>query len=229
MGNDNLGDRMKEYENCFKQVLTNNIDYIIRLDGRHFHTLTRGMEKPFDYFFIECMRNTASRLLKEVQGAKLVYVQSDEISIYITNKQSETAEMWFGNKLQKIISVSASFATMVFNENLSNKYDKKGMFDSRMFAIPSNEIANYFIWRQRDWERNSVSMFCSSMYSHKDMHRKNKSQMHEMIHKKGYNWNDLDNHIKNGTFYFVKDGVLIEVTNKLDYSGLNNLIQASLE
>lgn len=44
-----LGDRMKSYyENRSKTFLARRTPVIIRLDGKAFHTFTRGFNKPFD-------------------------------------------------------------------------------------------------------------------------------------------------------------------------------------
>jgi len=213
-----LGNRMKEYEKCFSYKLTKNQDYIIRLDGRHFHSLTRSMDKPFDKDFIEVMRELSKLLLKEVQGAKLVYVQSDEISIYITDKITNETEPYFDNKLQKIVSITASFATMHFNKLISVRYpDKAGMFDSRIFMIPEKELANYFIWRQRDWNRNSIQMLARAYYSDKECHKKGRLEMIDMVKDKNVNWENLHPRLRNGTFYYKKDGVVTTFCEKIDY------------
>lgn len=223
-----LGDRMKGYEFSFRHILTDNMDYIIRLDGRHFHTLTRNMDKPFDLVFIDIMREVAKHLLSEIQGAKIVYVQSDEISVYLTNKNKLEAESYFNNNLQKIVSVSASFTTMKFNELCLNKFNKLGMFDSRIFMLPSNEIANYFIWRQRDWNKNSIQMVARSLYSQKKLDGFNGLQMKEMILEKGQNYDDLEDYLKNGSFFMKKNSEIIEINNKVNYDEMNQLINETL-
>lgn len=45
---DLLGDRMKEYESIPKVRLMRKTPAIIRIDGKAFHSFTRGMVKPFD-------------------------------------------------------------------------------------------------------------------------------------------------------------------------------------
>lgn len=227
---DSLGDRMKEYERCYSQKLTKNNDYIIRLDGRHFHSLTKGMQKPFDRWFIGVMKETAKALLKEIQGAQLVYVQSDEISIYMTDKHSITAEPWFDNKLQKIVSVSASFCTMKFNEfmKLSGRGEKQGMFDSRIFAIPESDIPNYFIWRQRDWQRNSVQMLGRSRYSSKELHKKSCTEIKTMLDSIDLSWDVLNQDLKNGSFFIKKEREIIEVNDSFDYDSFNCFLSKDL-
>ena len=202
-----LGDRMKKnYENRYRIKLSRRIPVIIRLDGRAFHNLTRNCEKPFDNHFSACMELTALDLCAEIQGAKCAYVQSDEISILVTDFDKLTTEAWFDYNIQKMVSVSAGLASSKFSRYFS--YVSVGIFDSRVFSIPREEVANYFIWRQSDWIRNSVAMLSQSVYSHKELHKKNQSDMHEMLHAKNINWSDLDGKWKNGVFVYRDGGNL---------------------
>ena len=45
---DSLGDRMKRYESVTQSHLLPRTPAIIRLDGKAFHTYTKGCDKPFD-------------------------------------------------------------------------------------------------------------------------------------------------------------------------------------
>jgi tRNA(His) 5'-end guanylyltransferase len=86
----------------------------------------------------------------------------------------------------------------MFNK-LRSEIDKIALFDSRVFTIPSrNEVENYFIWRQQDTVRNSISSLAQSLYSHNHLYGKNSSEMQELCFLKGKNWNDLSDKIKNG-------------------------------
>jgi tRNA(His) 5'-end guanylyltransferase len=194
---DELGTRMKEfYENRTKSFLPRRTYTIIRIDGKAFHTYTKGLERPFDDKLMQDMDNTASYLCKEIQGAKLAFVQSDEISILLTDFDKLNTDAWFDGNIQKIVSVSASLATAKFNELRPNKI---ALFDSRVFTIPSKtEVMNYLVWRQQDTVRNSISSVAQSLYSHKELNNKNTDQMQEMCFQKGVNWNDLDIKKKRG-------------------------------
>jgi len=199
MGKEDLGDRMKRYERATIADIPENLPLIMRLDGKAFHTLTRGCEKPFDPNVIAMMDHVALALCDEIQNACLAYVQSDEISILIHKRWQ--ASSWFDNDLQKIVSVSASIATwaaMCWCYENDWKPGSKALFDSRAFILPRWEVSNYFIWRQRDWERNSIQMLARSLYSQKQLHRKNSSELHELIHARGKNWNDLATSLKRG-------------------------------
>ena len=114
-----LGDRMKNnYENITRYYLTRRMPVIIRLDGRSFHTFTRGFKKPFDDILVKTMQDTMKYLCENIQGCVLGYTQSDEISLVLTDYAEITTEAWFGNNLQKMCSVSASMATVAFNKYL---------------------------------------------------------------------------------------------------------------
>ena len=200
MDKDSIGDRMKaNYEDRYRFSLTRRTPVIMRLDGKAFHTLTRGLEKPFDDSFYYSMIDTASFLCSEIQGAKCAYVQSDEISILITDFDTLTTDAWFDYNIQKMTSVSAGLASAYFTSRFFEE-DGIAVFDSRVFNIPKEEVCNYFIWRQLDWIRNSVQMLAQAHFSHKQLHGKNQSAMHDMLHDKGVNWADLPEKWKNGTF-----------------------------
>lgn len=197
---DSLGDRMKQnYEDRYRIKLTRRMPVIIRLDGKAFHTLTKKLNKPFDDFFIRSMAHTATQLCAHIQNAKCAYIQSDEISILLIDYDNLDTEAWFDYNLQKMVSVSAGLASAYF----SHEFNWPACFDSRAFNIPREEVCNYFIWRQKDWIRNSVHMFTSSFYSHKQLHRKSQEDMHEMLHEKGENWAKLAPGLKNG-FYVCR-------------------------
>jgi tRNA(His) guanylyltransferase len=141
---DALGERMKTYENVSRFYLTRRTYTIIRIDGKAFHHYTKGLMRPFDNILIDDMNSTAMYLCKEVQGTKFGYVQSDEISILITDFDDINTDAWFGNNIQKMCSVSASLATVKFNELRPGKI---ALFDSRVFQLPTKtEVINYFIW-----------------------------------------------------------------------------------
>lgn len=200
---DSIGDRMKKnYENRYRVELTRRTPVILRLDGKAFHTVTRNSDKPFDEYFHYSMTTTALYLCNEIMGAKLAYVQSDEISILMTDYDRLATEAWFDYNLQKIVSVSASIAGVIFTRTFfrEDSMEYAAFFDARAFNLPRDEVANYFVWRQKDWIRNSVSMLAQANFSHKELQNKKQADMHEMLFSKNINWNDLDTCWKNGLF-----------------------------
>lgn len=114
-----LGVRMKEYEFVSKTHLVRRLPVIIRLDGKAFHTFTRGLDKPFDLDFINIMQQTMLHLCENIQGCVLGYTQSDEITLVLIDYQNRDTCAWFDNQVQKITSISASMATLFFNRELS--------------------------------------------------------------------------------------------------------------
>ena len=117
-----LGDRMKNnYENITRYYLTRRMPVIIRVDGRSFHTFTKGFKKPFDDVLVKTMQDTMKYLCENIQGCVLGYTQSDEISLILTDYAELTTDAWFGNNLQKMCSVSASMATLAFNKFFSGR------------------------------------------------------------------------------------------------------------
>lgn len=212
MGNkkDSLGDRMKEfYENRTRIFLPRRTYTMIRVDGKAFHTYARGLERPFDYPFIQDMDETAMFMCENIQGAQLAFVQSDEISILLTDFKKLTTDAWFDGNVQKMTSISASLATAKFNQLRFSKIpspNSLAMFDSRVFTIPTRtEVENYLIWRQQDTTRNSISSVAQNMFSPKELHGKNTDQMQEMCFQKGVNWNDFDTKLKRGRLVLKRE------------------------
>ena len=187
MTKDSLGDRMKDYyENAFKHKLPMRMPVIMRVDGKAFHSFTRGFA-AFDTYFIKSMQRTAQYLWKNIATAQIAYVQSDEISLLLHNYKRLETQAWFDNELQKLCSITAGYASSF----MSLEYSRPAIFDCRAFVLPEAEVTNYFLWRQQDATRNSVQMLAQSMHSHKELHKKNNSELQEMCFQKGANWNDL--------------------------------------
>jgi len=202
-----IADRMKNnYEKRYKMLLTRRTPVIMRLDGRAFHSLTKGMKKPFSEKLNTCMRKTAQALMEEIQGAKCAYVQSDEISILITDFDRFTTNAWFDYDIQKMVLVSSAIATAKFNETYFKifEYYRIAQFDSRVFNIPIEEVNNYFVWRQQDWLRNSIQLAGQSIFSHIQLHQKNTMDVKDMLYEEGIVWEDYDDKWKNGSF--IKKG-----------------------
>ena len=120
---DTLGNRMKVYEANATEYSGNALPVVIRLDGSAFHTWTRKamLKKPFDMRLIRAMQNTTLALCGNIPGCVMGYTQSDEISLAIRCDQSEKSEPWFGNRMQKLCSISASICTAWFNEFIAEE------------------------------------------------------------------------------------------------------------
>ncbi|EJW14073.1 hypothetical protein M5X02_30750 [Paenibacillus alvei] len=199
MTKDNLGNRMKGYEDVSRYYLMKRMPIILRIDGKAFHSYTKGLEKPFSSFLANCFWETSKYVAKEMMGVKVAYHQSDEVSFLLTNYHKLTTESWFDNNLQKMVSVAASLFTYKFNELTRGIIDKPALFDCRAFVLPKEEVNNYFIWRQQDASKNSISMVAQANFSHKSLQGLNGSQLQEkLFSEKGINWNDLETWQKRG-------------------------------
>jgi tRNA(His) guanylyltransferase len=213
-----LGDRMKNYEGVSRLQLPKRMPVIIRIDGAHFHTYTKGMEKPFDKDLAQVFWETCQYLAQNVMGCQVVYHQSDEISLLLTNYHKLTTESWYGNNLQKIVSVSASIATAKFNEIMRAKYPNIPLatFDSRAWVLPHDEVCNYFLWRQQDATKNSISMVAQSNFPHKQLQGLNGTQLQDkLMIEKGINWNDIPVWQKRGVC-IVKETYMKEGTSETE-------------
>jgi tRNA(His) 5'-end guanylyltransferase len=200
MMHDSLGDRMKGYEQASRTNLPRRMPVIIRVDGKAFHTWTRELKRPFDSNLEVAMNLTAFYLCKEIEGAVLAYVQSDEISVLVHNYKRLSSQPWFDNQVQKMCSVAAACASsaMTCASDCVFGEIRRAMFDARVFVLPEAEVCNYFLWRQKDAVRNSVQMLARSLYSHAECENKNNSQLQEMCSQKGQNWNDLPTQLRRG-------------------------------
>ena len=204
MSKDNLGDRMKEYEGRFSGRLMPLLPVLARIDGRAFHNYTRKLGKPFDEGFVDLMRMVTQYLAAETK-AVIGYTQSDEITLAYYSP-STRSQIFFDGKLQKMCSVLASMTTAVFNqyadEYITNPHPRIAEFDCRVWQVPTLcEAANVFVWRELDATRNSLEMLARAHFSHNQLYKKGANLMHDMLHEKGVNWNDLPAKFKRGSYY----------------------------
>jgi tRNA(His) 5'-end guanylyltransferase len=215
------------YESITNYKLPKRTFTIIRLDGKSFSKFCKRFKKPFDDDFVRMMNETAKYVAENAQGCKIAFVQSDEITLILTDFDELTTKAWYDGRIQKICSISASLATSKFLQLLFDyeisKIDKVDLsikdvrklvmnqklmeFDSRVYTVPPrDEVLNTVFWRQQDCTRNSVSMVAQSMYSHKELENKNNSQQQDLIHDKGQNWNDYPIGLKRGRVIVKRDG-----------------------
>lgn len=164
--NDALGTRMKSYEYVTRNYLTRKLPVIIRIDGKAFHSFTRGFKKPFDDIFVKSMQETMKYLCENVQGCVLGYCQSDEITLVLVDYQSREACSWFDNNVQKMCSVSASMATMAFNRFFINNchqwYEDNIDFDE---LILSTDVGIKTLFNAYTKACNKGAMFDSRVFT----------------------------------------------------------------
>jgi len=225
---DDLGMRMKTfYEQIPKTKLLRRTPVAIRIDGKAFHTFTRGFEKPFDKVLIRTMQETMKYLCENIQGCVLGYTQSDEITLILVDYKKLNSSAWFDYEVQKMCSITASMATMAFNRFFMYEFEefhrwvcdgspserdkelndayynamlKGAMFDARCFNIPKEEVTNLVYWRQLDATRNSIQMVGQANFSHSELQNKTCNNIQDMLMvQKGINWNDFQTHQKRGT------------------------------
>lgn len=214
---DSLGARMKGYEVTTQNSLLKRTPVIVRLDGKAFHSFVPRhfnkatdpslLSSPFSEKLHQIMMHTAVDLFNNVQTCMLVYTQSDEISLLLKDWTRLESQQWFDGNVQKIASVTASIATASFNFNSHFVYQTQApeyfgdlaLFDSRVFNVPKEEVANYFIWRQQDATRNSVQQLGRFYFSQKEMHGKNNDEVQHMLFMlKKIIWDDLPTWAKRG-------------------------------
>jgi len=221
----NLEDKCRYYQSLTNYKLTPNCCILVHIDGKNFSKLVKNnFKKPFDNDFINMMNETAKFLCNNVQGCKLAYVQSDEISLLITDYDTPDTDILFGGRLCKIQSILASMATSEFNKwfikyNLFDKRDnwsgvgyadicdelmklKVAQFDCKAWVVPNeNDAYAWFLYRNIDCVRNSKQQTAQTWCSHKELMGKDTDEQIEYLFKNhGIDWNTFENGKKYGRF-----------------------------
>lgn len=207
---DSIGDRMKLYEKEFQSseigFVDSNKPIIVRLDGKAFHTWTKKtfkkplyktgetcFKKPFDEILSKAFQLATIKTCKEIQQTTFAYSQSDEVTFILSGWEKPDSQVYFDGKIQKIVSVIASVFTAHFNHIFEVFGIKKfAFFDARVFNVPNEiEVENIFICRQLDAKRNSIQALAQSLYSQKELNKKNQIEQIKMCLDKGAQWNEL--------------------------------------
>lgn len=190
---------------------------ILMVDGNRFSKSVKKIFRlPFDETFMELMDFTAVELCRTIQGAKLAYVQSDEISVLITDFDTPESDSWFGYRLCKMQSIGASTATAAFNRRYAEILLEKGdltpenipdfKFDCKAWNVPADDALDWFIWRQNDCTRNSKNQTARCHFTHKELVGLNGDEIVEKLkNEKGVNWNMFGNSEKYGRIVSRKD------------------------
>ena len=215
---DELGKRMKQYEAVSQHYLMRRTPVIIRVDMKAGHTFTKHLNKPWDDIFQKSMHEAMKFMCENIQNCVFGYAQSDEITLVLTDYETLTTDAWFSYRTDKLCSISASMATMKFNQEFSNraytwindyyevwhtsededKYHetlvncvrKGAMFDARCFNIPKEEVTNLIYWRQVDAVRNSIQSMGQAHFSHKQLMNKSTKEVRQMLEDNGTPWED---------------------------------------
>ena len=220
-----LKERMKSLQAERDYRLDKDSYILCHIDGRAFSKMIkRKFKLPFDDDFMQMMDDTAAYVCENVQGAKLAYVQSDEINIVITSFKYDNDELlnsspFFDYRLCKMQSIIASLATAKFNQLLTlrviNEDSDKSIrqqineipliqFDCKCWDVKA--YADMFAWfkfRQNDCIRNSKQQFAQAYCSHKDLLNKNSDEQVEYCNlKTGNDWNALSGKYKYGRLVY---------------------------
>ena len=202
---ESLGDRMKSYEMVHTQIsLVPGIPVYVRIDGRAFHTFTRGLQKPFDPDFAWTMKEVTKHL-HDKTNAFISYVQSDEISLCYL----EPSKMPFETRLFKLESVLAGMASAAFcvygsKTKLKDRIEKMiPHFDCRVCQMPLKEIPNMLLFRERDCLKNAITLVALEHFSNKQIHKKNSDEKIEMLLKEaGVDFaKDIDEDFRVGSWF----------------------------
>lgn len=169
---DCFGDRMKEYEDTYRQRLHPNMAVIVRLDGKAFHSYVNAFDKPFSNTISWAFETAVQRMFEELP-IKAAYSQSDEVSLYLYPPDNRTYHnIPFAGNIQKLASVTASMLTYYFNKGMGPHFSHKAaFFDSRVFTLPGEEVNNYFKWRWFDCQRNAINQYARQIFSHKELQK----------------------------------------------------------
>lgn len=206
---DVFGDKVKSFESASAKVLLNEDEPIcVRLDGKAFHTFTKGLKRPYDKRLSDAMIETMNYLVEKTD-ARIGYTQSDEITL-VYFKVATHQQTFFGARVQKLTSVLASMATAKFNsemvKNIPEKADLFAFFDCRVWNVPTlQDVADVLIWRQDDAIKNAVSMAAHSIYSNKELFKKSSKEKIQMLKDSGINWDDYPDFFKSGTYAMKKN------------------------
>lgn len=195
---DSLGDRMKQYESVADTRLIRRMPVMGRLDGKAFHTFTRGLDRPWDVRLHSCMWEAARHLCSVIQGCRLAFVQSDEITLLLTDWTTFDTTAWMQYRMRKMCSIAAAECSVAFLRAYQREFeveldymDTLPVFDARFWNIPCEEVANAFIWRQQDCTKNSVTMLAHSHFTHSELDRiSTQGRLDKLVLEKGVNWNN---------------------------------------
>lgn len=199
--NEVLGGQLKTLENQQNQYLSTFLPIYARLDGKAFSKFTKGMQRPFDHTLNVLILDEICKELLETTNASLIYRQSDEISIFWDRKDnldfSGRKDKWVGELAGLTSTLMMKYTCKYFPE----KVDKNPRFDCRILNVDNNTAADFFMWRQNDCIKNSVSQMSSAYFSHKSLLGVSTNQRKVMLNDIGKPWDDLKDRYKFGVFF----------------------------
>lgn len=195
---DPLGDRFKALEAIEERIIDSPYA-IIRVDGRAFHTLTKSMEKPFDFGFVKAMNAAARAAANVYHNVAFAYVQSDEISLILYRGGNGYP---FNGRIQKLVTLAASAASTAFAVSMERvDLVNPPIFDGRIIPLASLlEVEDYLSWRRLDSMKNSVNACCNSLFTQEELRGRTTSERQEML--QGTAFERIDDGLFYGRFVY---------------------------
>jgi len=206
---DELGTRMKELERLQKEPYEDDWMYV-RIDGRAFSSFTADMAEPYDINMSNAMKELTKFMIHKT-NAFVGYHQSDEISLGYRKNRLES-QFIFNGKKQKIQSVLASMAASFFQLEIPMQWPgtratelqkRYPHFDCRVVFLTQADFVNMMYWRALDAKRNAIQSMAQSLYSHKQLYKKNIKEQLQMIEEAGVNWEKEPEYFRLGTWFLV--------------------------
>ena len=192
---------IEEIENSYDIFLPKNCTSIICCRGVGFSKVL----KPYggdDTDHIEAMIISAIETSKLMQNFVMAYVQSDKISFVLSNEDYEYSQAWFGNRILKLASVSASSVSINYTVLMSSYKNKliRGIFDGKVFDLERKYLNDYLQSRIKSGYNNAIS----KIYRLNEGHTKDKSltEMEVTLIEDNI---EISNLFKYGTIIIKKD------------------------
>lgn len=182
---DALGDQLKAVEAASQHAVRPDQFMVVRVDGRAFHSYTRGLPRPFDTTLMDDLDAATVALLGDMSATAVAFTQSDEISVVAAPTANPGFAHWFGGRTDKVASIAASVVTATFNQRRPGRL---AHFDGRVFGLDTAaEVTDYLEWRAADARRNAISMLTQDQFTHRELHGRSTRARVEMLATVGVN------------------------------------------
>lgn len=227
-----LRQRIDEYRKTSTTRLLPKTPVIVRVDGRNFSSLTKNLHKPFDDVLHGAMVKMATTLARDMCGAQVAYVHSDEVNILLTDWANEGTCPWYNNNIQRMVSAAASTATLAFNDAFADYVARMGdamasgvldhdqelfqnyvncayhaLFSAEVFNVPPKYVVDYFVWCQQQALNKATLSLAQTHFTPAELLGKKQDEVFEMLAAKGIVFNKLPIAQQRGTYiYRIKDG-----------------------
>ena len=182
----------------------------VRLDGRSFHTLTKGCEKPFDIALLHAMMGGMECAFFALQNCIAGYTCSDEVNLIFKNPTDDPKNFAFQGRIQKICSVLVGF------DHISPFDETPALFDCRVFLLNGiQEVKDYFSWRRIDCMKNAISSAAVAEFGHDAVMNLSSSERWNML--QDTKWAHIPDHFYYGTG-MTKDVFFVANRANMEYA-----------